>query len=384
MMKTVIAIDSFKGCISSMEAGKVLQQAIRSVYPEDTTVVFPLADGGEGTVDAMTQGLHGKIVEVTVTGPLGTPVKSRYGFLPATKTAIIEMADASGLTLVPPEKRNPLYTTTYGLGELILAAMEQGCRHFIIGIGGSATNDCGLGMLTALGFRFLKADGTPAGVLGGSLSEVQAIETGAADARLQDCTFEIACDVTNPLCGPEGCSRIFGPQKGATEAIIERMDQDILRFARLAEAITGTTGRELPGAGAAGGLGFAFHVFLHGTLTPGVDLILSAIGIDRALQDADVLITGEGRMDQQTAMGKAPAGVAQLAKACQPDCLTVALCGSATREAARVNAHGIDAYFPILHAPMPLAEAMDRDTTEANLSQTVEQVMRLVHQAVKR
>lgn len=380
-MNIVISIDSFKGCISSMDSGKVLQQAIHDVYPKDHVQVFPLADGGEGTVDALTQGLHGRIIKVPVTGPLGTKITSRYGFLPETKTAIIEMADASGLTLVPPEKRNPLHTTTFGLGELIIAAMDHGCRHFIIGIGGSATNDCGLGMLTALGFQFRKADDSPAGVMGGNLHEVADIDLSKADARLNDCTFEIACDVTNPLCGEEGCSRIFGPQKGATEEIIQRMDSDIHRFAKLAEAKSGIEGEKLAGAGAAGGLGFAFHVFLHGVLTPGVDLILSAIGIDKALEKADLLVTGEGRMDQQTAMGKAPVGVAQLAKACQPHCLTVALCGCAKQDAEHVNQHGIDAYFPILHAPMTLEEAMRRATTEQNLRQTMQQVMHLIHAA---
>lgn len=381
-MNIVIAIDSFKGCISSVDSGRLLKQAIEEVYPGDVVSVFPLADGGEGTVDAMTQGLNGRIVKVPVTGPLGTKVESRYGLLPDTKTAVIEMADASGLPLVPPEKRNPLHTTTYGLGELILAAIDAGCRHFIIGIGGSATNDCGLGMLTALGFRFLKADGSRAGVAGGDLADVAQIDATQADSRLQDCTFEIACDVTNPLCGPEGCSNVFGPQKGATRDIVTRMDDDIHHFAKLAEKACGIKGQEMAGAGAAGGLGFAFHTFLHGTLTPGSELILSAIGIKEALSKADLLVTGEGRMDKQTAMGKGPAGVAQLAKSCQPHCLTVALCGSAARDAERINQHGIDAYFPILHAPMTLQEAMDHATTEQNLRQTVQQVMHLIHQTV--
>lgn len=378
-MNIVIAIDSFKGCISSVDSGRLLKQAIEDVYPDDTVSVFPLADGGEGTVDAMTQGLNGRIVKVPVTGPLGTKIESRYGLLPDTNTAVIEMADASGLPLVPPEKRNPLHTTTYGLGELILAAIDAGCRHFIIGIGGSATNDCGLGMLTALGFRFLKADGSRAGVAGGDLADVAQIDARQADSRLQDCTFEIACDVTNPLCGPEGCSNVFGPQKGATREIVAHMDDDIHHFAQLAEKACGIKGQEMAGAGAAGGLGFAFHTFLHGTLTPGSELILSAIGIKEALSKADLLVTGEGRMDKQTAMGKGPAGVAQLAKSCQPHCLTVALCGSAARDAERINQHGIDAYFPILHAPMTLQEAMDRATTEQNLRQTVQQVMHLIH-----
>ena len=381
-MNIVIAIDSFKGCISSVDSGRLLKQAIEDVYPDDAVSVFPLADGGEGTVDAMTQGLNGRIVKVPVTGPLGTKVESRYGLLPDTNTAVIEMADASGLPLVPPEKRNPLHTTTYGLGELILAAIDAGCRHFIIGIGGSATNDCGLGMLTALGFRFLKADGSRAGVAGGDLADVAQIDMRQVDSRLQDCTFEIACDVTNPLCGSEGCSNVFGPQKGATREIVARMDDDIHHFAQLAEKACGIKGQEMAGAGAAGGLGFAFHTFLHGTLTPGSELILSAIGIKEALSKADLLVTGEGRMDKQTAMGKGPAGVAQLAKSCQPHCLTVALCGSAARDAERINQHGIDAYFPILHAPMTLQEAMDRATTEQNLRQTVQQVMHLIHQTV--
>ena len=379
-MNIVIAIDSFKGCISSVDSGRLLKQAIEDVYPDDAVSVFPLADGGEGTVDAMTQGLNGRIVKVPVTGPLGTKIESRYGLLPDTNTAVIEMADASGLPLVPPEKRNPLHTTTYGLGELILAAIDGGCRRFIIGIGGSATNDCGLGMLTALGFRFLKADGSRAGIAGGDLADVAQIDMRQVDSRLQDCTFEIACDVTNPLCGPEGCSNVFGPQKGATQEIVARMDGDIHHFAQLAEKACGIKGQEMAGAGAAGGLGFAFHTFLHGTLTPGIALILSAIGIKEALSKADLLVTGEGRMDKQTAMGKGPAGVAQLAKSCQPHCLTVALCGSAARDAERINQHGIDAYFPILHAPMTLQEAMERATTEQNLRQTVQQVMHLIHQ----
>ena len=237
-------------------------------------------------------------------------------------------------------------------------------------------------MLTALSFRFLKADGSRAGVAGGDLADVAQIDMRQVDSRLQDCTFEIACDVTNPLCGPEGCSNVFGPQKGATQEIVARMDGDIHHFAQLAEKACGIKGQEMPGAGAAGGLGFAFHTFLHGTLTPGIALILSAIGIKEALSKADLLVTGEGRMDKQTAMGKGPVGVAQLAKSCQPHCLTVALCGSAARDAERVNQHGIDAYFPILHAPMTLQEAMDRATTEQNLCQTIQQVMQLIHQTV--
>lgn len=381
-MRIVIAMDSFKGSISSIEAGNVLKKAILDKYPDDIVRVFPLADGGEGTVDALAQGLHGSIVPVVVTGPLGTPIKSRFGYLPQTKTAVIEMADASGLPLVPRDRRNPLRTTTYGLGELIRAALDKGCRHFIMGLGGSATNDCGLGMLTALGFRFLTERGEEAGIMGGDLASVAGIDMSGADARLSECRFDIACDVRNPLVGPQGCSAVFGPQKGATPVIVKRMDSDIDRFAKLAEEIMGREGRAMPGAGAAGGLGFAFRVFLGGVLTPGSSLILEAIGIKDALKVANVLITGEGRMDAQSAMGKAPVAVAQLAKSCQKDCLTIALCGAAARDAENVNQHGIDAYFPILHAPMPVEEAMERTVTEVNLRQTAQQIFSLLHRAL--
>lgn len=378
-MRIVIAMDSFKGSISSVEAGEVLKKAILDRYPDDIVKVYPLADGGEGTVDALVQGLHGSVVPVMVTGPLGTPVKSRFGYLPQTKTAIIEMADASGLPLVPTSRRNPLRTTTHGLGELILAGLDKGCRHFIIGLGGSATNDCGLGMLTALGFRFLTADGAKAGIMGGDLAKVAHIDAAEADKRLAECRFEIACDVKNPLTGPEGCSYIFGPQKGATPAVVKRMDEDIEHFARLAEAALDREGRNLAGAGAAGGLGFAFHTFLQGELKPGIDLVLTAIGIEKGLKVANVLITGEGRMDAQSAMGKAPVGVAQLAKKCQKDCLTIALCGAAMRDVEKVNQHGIDAYFPILHEPMTVEQAMERSVTESNLRQTAQQIFALLH-----
>lgn len=378
-MNIVIAIDSFKGSISSIEAGNTVKEAILARYPQEQVQVFPLADGGEGTVDALTQGLGGSIVPVKVTGPMGEPVKSRYGYIPALGTAVIEMADASGLTLVPVEKRNPLYTTTYGLGELILTAIDNGCRHFIIGIGGSATNDAGLGMLTALGYKFYQEDGSICDVYGKNLQDVARIDTTSCHPLLKECQFEIACDVTNPLCGPQGCSAIYGPQKGATPEIIKRMDKDIAAFADLAEKATGIKGSQLPGAGAAGGLGFAFHTFLHGTLTPGIELVLKSIKIQQALATADILITGEGRMDMQTAMGKAPVGVAQLAKKYHGSCLTLGLCGCATHDAEAVNEHGIDAYFPILHAPMSVEEAMEAHTTKQNLTRTIQQLMRLIH-----
>lgn len=378
-MKIVISIDSFKDSISSFEAGHALQEAIKQQFPDDIVKVFPLADGGEGTVTAMTQGLGGKIVPVEVMGPLGEAVSSRYGYLPDNEMAIIEMADSSGLPMVPVNRRNPMDTTTYGLGQLIAKAMDNGCKRFIIGIGGSATNDCGLGMLTALGYDFYKADGTKAGIFGKDLADIASIDTSHVNSKLKNCVFQIACDVNNPLCGLNGCSYIYGPQKGATPQIVTTMDEYISDFAQVAEKAMGRKGRDMAGAGAAGGLGFAFHVFINGNLTPGVELILGTIGMEKELIDADVLITGEGRMDKQTAMGKAPAGVAQLAKKCNPDCVTVALCGCATDEAFFVNEHGIDGYFPILQEPMTAQQAMDKDKSKENLGLTVRQVMNLIH-----
>lgn len=376
----VIAMDSFKGSVSSIEAGRIVAAAIRDVFPDSETQIFPLADGGEGTVDALTTGLAGEIVRLDVTGPLGEKIPSRFGLLPAQKTAVIEMADAAGLPSVPAEKRNPLHTTTYGLGELILTAAKRGCRDFIIGIGGSATNDAGLGMLTALGARFLHADGTPAGIYGKDLADIASIDLSHLVPVIKDCHFSIACDVTNPLTGPTGCSAVYGPQKGATPDIVTKMDKAIAAFAALAEKVLGKTGAaELPGAGAAGGLGFAFSAFLDAALKPGIDLVLDLLNIDDALREADVLITGEGRMDEQTAMGKAPVGIAQRAKQQNPKAAAIAFCGCALPGAIAVNDHGIDAYFPILHQPGTVEEAMKPDITERNLRQTALQVLRLLN-----
>ena len=377
-MKAVIAIDSFKGSLSSAEAGDAATRAIRSVFTEADIVQFPLADGGEGTVDALTEGLAGRIITTEVTGPLGKREASRYGIISDGRIAVIEMADAAGLTMVPMALRNPLNTTTYGLGELIVQAMDNGCREFIIGIGGSATNDAGIGMLSALGAGFFQADGQRAGITGGSVKDVVRIDLTELDSRIRECTFHIACDVNNPLCGDSGCSAVYGPQKGATPDIVREMDEAIAKFAGLARRQYGITGAELPGAGAAGGLGYAFHGFLGGSLEPGAKLVLNVLGIEDELKNADILITGEGRMDSQTAMGKAPAGVAQLAKNVNPSIKTIAVCGCAAPDADVVNKAGIDAYFPILHQVMSLDEAMDKAVADRNLYQTLVQVMRLL------
>ena len=274
---------------------------------------------GIGEVDALVEGLSGEVVHLAVTGPLEKPVESRFGFLPESHTAVIEMADAAGLPLVPEGERDPRRTTTYGLGELMLAAIDRGCRDFILGIGGSATNDCGLGMLTALGARFFDAAGKAVGRTGGDVAAVRRIDLAGLHPALKECRIHVACDVTNPLYGPLGCSHVYGPQKGAMPEIVEEMDAAIRAFAGL--------------AGAAGGLGFAFHSFLKAELKPGITLVLDALGIEKALADADILLTGEGRMDRQTAMGKAPVGVAKLAKMKSPKLKAIALCSCALPDA---------------------------------------------------
>lgn len=378
MKKIVIAIDSFKGSLSSLQSGNTAKIAVQKVFPASEIKVFPLADGGEGTVDALTSGLNGEIIHTEVTGPLGNKINSRYGYIADKQLAVMEMADAAGLTLIPEDKRNPLYTTTYGLGELILHAANNGCRQFIIGIGGSATNDCGLGMLSALGVQFLDKNYQPVGIFGKDLQNIANVDLSKLNPIINECSFSIACDVTNPLYGENGCSHIFGPQKGATPKIVAEMDEAIKNLAVLVERNLGLTGALTPGAGAAGGLGYAFHTFLQGKLELGIKLVLDLLNIKQDLQTADILITGEGKMDGQTIMGKAPIGVAQLAKQVKPAIKTIAVCGCATPEAESVNLHGIDAYFPILHFPMTTEEAMKIDVASPNLAQTVTQALRLL------
>ena len=374
-MKVVIAIDSFKGNLSSMSAGNIASAAVKNFVPDAEVKIYPLADGGEGTVEAITEGLNGKIIDVEVTGPLGTKVSAQYGKI--NQTAIIEMATAAGLPLVPESERNPLNTTTYGLGELILNAAEDGCRDFIIGIGGSATNDCGLGMLTALGFEFRDHNGFKIGVFGRDLQDISEIETSKVSSIIKECNFKIACDVNNPLTGATGCSAIYAPQKGATPEIISQMDNWIANFAAISTKALNIENLSTAGDGAAGGLGFAFRTFLNGKLVKGIELVLDLIGIADELRNADLLITGEGKLDEQSLMGKAPVGVSKLAKKVNKKIITVAVCGSAANEAVKVHEVGIDAYFPILQKSMTIAEAMNIETAEFNLSRTIEEILRL-------
>ena len=375
-MKVVVAIDSLKGSLSSIQAGHAVKQGILSACPDAKVVVKPLADGGEGTTDSLIEGLGGTRIDLQVTGPLGSSVSAYYGYLEESKTAVLEMASAAGITLVPETQKDPLAATTYGVGEMILNALHRGCRKFIIGIGGSATNDGGLGMLKALGYRFLDREGNDLGEGAQALSKIASISTEHVDPLLADCEFQVACDVTNPLCGPNGATYIYGPQKGVTEEMKAPLDAAMEHYAKISEQSTRTQFANTPGAGAAGGLGFAFLSYLNATLVPGIDLILDAIHLEKEIQDADVVVTGEGRLDHQTAMGKAPIGVARIAK--KYGAVVVAFAGSVTRDASACNQAGIDAFFPIVRVITTLEEAMDPANARENLSLTAEQVFRLI------
>ena len=375
-MKIVIAIDSFKGSLSSLEAAEAAREGILRVYPEAEIHTVPLADGGEGTVDAIISGAGGRLVSTEVTSPSGKRISAEYGVINGGRTAVIEMAAAAGITLVSGEERNPLNTTTYGVGELIRHAVEvTGARDFIIGIGGSATNDGGLGMLTALGFEFLDEGGAPVSVYGRGLRDIKEIRTQGAMSLLKECRFRIASDVTNPLCGERGASRVYGPQKGADGTTVEKMDGWLQGFARLTEKALGNSFADYPGAGAAGGLGFAFLSYLSGSLTSGIELVTEAVGLTELLVGADIAITGEGRLDGQSANGKAPIGVARLAK--RVGATVIAFSGAVMPDAGRNNSEGIDAYFPIVRAPVSLEWAMGKDNARRNMADTAEQVFRL-------
>ena len=349
-MKVVVAIDSFKGSLSSMEAGQAIAEGVKRVHQNAEVVVRPLADGGEGTVEALVEGMGGIFVTKEVTGPLGEKVEAVYGVIESkedsSKTAIIEMSAAAGITLVSEESRNPMNTTTYGVGELILDAIERGCRRFIVGIGGSATNDGGVGMLQALGYDFLTREGKAISYGGDGLRELASIEDVNVHPKLKECTFKVACDVTNPLCGENGSSAIFGPQKGATPEMVQELDQLLLHYAELSKEINANEDRFYPGTGAAGGMGFAFLTYTSATLESGIQIVLTETKLEKLLETADFVVTGEGRLDGQTALGKAPIGVASLAKKHQKKVLAFA--GAVTPDAKECNQHGIDAFFPIL------------------------------------
>lgn len=375
-MKVVVAIDSFKGSLTSLEAGEAVKNGIEKVC-EAEVLVIPVADGGEGTTETLTGGLGGKIQAVEVTGPDGKKVRAKYGILPDGETVVMEMAQAAGLTLVRRKERNPRKATSYGVGEMIRDAISHGGRKFIVGIGGSATTDGGVGMLQALGYRFYDRNGEEIGRGIEELDNIDRIDATAVMAELQSCSFQIACDVTNPLCGKQGAVYVYGPQKGVHQDEREELDRKMMHYAKKTEEWLEKDCCKIPGTGAAGGLGFAFVCYLPNvTLKSGVEMILEAAGLEKEIREADLIITGEGRIDSQTAMGKLPAGVAQMAKKYGKTVL--AFGGSVTEDAGICNEKGIDALFPIVREITTLEEAMEPERARKNLMLTTEQVFRLL------
>ena len=375
VLKILAAIDSFKGSLSTFEAGEAIARGAKRACPTAEVEISPIADGGEGTVDAIVSATGGERVTVRVTGPMGNAVNATYGIVHGD-TAVMEMSAAAGITLIAPEARNPMITTTYGVGETLLDALSRGVRRFILGIGGSATNDGGVGMLQALGVRFLNKSGCEIGFGAAALEGLDQIVLDGLYPTLAACEFLVACDVKNPLCGEHGCSAVYGPQKGATQETVREMDGYLSHYAALTKAVLPHADPDFEGAGAAGGLGFALQAYLGATLTGGISLVMRETGLEEKIRHADVVVTGEGRLDGQTGMGKAPVGVASLAK--KYGKTVIAFAGCVTPDARACNDCGIDAFFPILRAPCTLAEAMDKQNASENLADTAEQVFRLL------
>ena len=374
-MNIVIAPDSFKGCLSSEAAANAIERGVRRALPHAAIAKIPIADGGEGTLDSLLASAGGRRVAARASGPLGDPADAEYGVL-AGGAAVVEMAKASGLGLVPEARRDPLRASTYGTGQLIRAALDDGCRDFVLAVGGSATNDGGAGMLQALGLRLLDADGTALapGVGGGDLARVASIDDSNWDPRVAASRFVLASDVANPLLGPSGASRVFAPQKGASPEDVERLERGMANWADVVERHTGVRLHDRPGAGAAGGLAGAYLAFFSAELRRGIDVVLEVSPFRDAVQGADLVITGEGRIDSQTASGKTPMGVAQEArKAGVP---TIAIAGSVGPGIEALYPHGIEAVFSLTNGPMTLAEAMDR--AETLLEHAAEQIVRAI------
>ncbi|MDK8643206.1 glycerate kinase [Niallia taxi] len=354
-MKIVLAPDSFKESLSALQVAESIERGFKQVLPNADYVKVPMADGGEGTVQSLVDATGGRIIKKTVTGPLGEAAEAFFGILGNEKTAVIEMAAASGLHLVPATKRNPLLTTTRGTGELIAAALEYNVNHIIIGIGGSATNDGGAGMARALGARFLNSDGQEITEGGGALSDLAAIDLSSLDSRLAHVKIEVACDVDNPLIGPKGASAIFGPQKGATPEIVNQLDENLAHYAEIIEKDLGVKIADVPGAGAAGGLGGGLLAFMQAELSRGVDIVMEAAKLSDIIAGADLVITGEGKIDGQTIFGKTPIGVAKTAK--KHGVPVIGIAGNVAGDSDAVHEYGIDAIFSIVPGAVSLQEA---------------------------
>ena len=380
MKKIIIASDSFKGCLSSLEVARAAGNGIRKVLPDCEVVTVPVADGGEGTVEALVAALNGRFVTCEAHDPLMNPIRAEYGILGDGLTAVIEMASASGLTLVPPAKRNPMLTTTYGTGELIKDALQKGCLRFLIGIGGSATNDAGTGMLQALGYRFLDKDGNELGIGGQILEKIAHIDFKEAtkprtrNPKLKEAVFTIACDVNNPFSGEKGAAFVYARQKGADDAMIHQLDKGIKHFASVILSSTGKDIDVIPGAGAAGGLGGGFLAFLPATLKPGVQMVLEALDFDSRIKGADLIITGEGKLDRQTGMGKTPSGILEAGKRQH---IPVVAIGGTVEETEALLQQGFLAVFSIQPGPVSLEQAMDKSFAFRQVERIVEQIIRL-------
>ncbi len=375
-MKVVVAIDSFKGSLSSYELGETIENGIKKVYGDAEVTKVPIADGGEGTVEALVEGTGGEFIDIEVMGPLMRPVTARYGIMGNGKTAVMEMAAASGLPLVAPEERDPTKTTTYGTGEMIRDAIGRGCREFLIGIGGSATNDAGLGMMQALGYKFFDREGAELGYGGEVMERVAHIDSSKALPELTECEFLIACDVDNPFHGPKGAAHIYGRQKGASDAMIETLDRGLVVLAETLKRELDKDVAELPGAGAAGGLGGGFVAFLDGRLEPGIDIVLKEVNLAREIEGADFVITGEGRIDFQSVMGKAPTGVSKLCK--EHGIPVIAIAGCVADDADATHDYGIEALFSTINYPISLEDAMEHHRARSFVEKNVEEIFRLI------
>ncbi len=373
-MKIVIAPDSFKGNLSALEVAKLIEKGIRRVYPKVRIVKVPMADGGEGTVQSLVDATKGRIIRKEVTGPLEKKIKAFYGILGDGKTAVIEMASASGLPLVPKKKRNPLLTTTYGTGELIRAALDRGCRKIIVGIGGSATVDGGAGMAQALGARLLDRKGGEIDFGGGALENLEEIDLSKLDKRLKKTKVLIASDVDNPLTGPKGAAKVYAPQKGATPSMVKRLEKNLKRYASSIKRDLKKDIKDIPGTGAAGGLGAGLIAFLNAKIRLGVDIVIETVGLEKHLKDADLVITGEGKMDSQTIYGKTPIGVAKLAK--KYNIPVIAIVGEVSEGVEVVYKHGIDGIMTTTPYPMTRSQAVGKSSQL--IPDASEQLMRLI------
>lgn len=374
-MKIVIAPDSYKESLSALEVASAIEAGFREIFPEADYVKIPVADGGEGTVEAMVAATQGNIVLLTVTGPLGKPVEAFYGLSGDERTAFIEMAAASGLELVPAAQRDPLITTSFGTGELIKDALDRGVDHIIIGIGGSATNDGGSGMMQALGAQLLDEHGKQIAYGGGALPQLARIDIEQLDTRIKQCRFEVACDVSNPLTGEKGASAIFGPQKGATPQLVQQLDKALEHYATLIHRDLDMDVLHIDGGGAAGGMGAALHAFCQAELRSGIEIVTEALGLAEQVKDADLVITGEGRIDSQSINGKVPIGVAKVAK--QFNKPVIGIAGSLTADVGVVHQHGLDAVFSVLFSICTLDDAL------ANAAQNVRLTARNVAAVIK-